>query len=219
MALLDRVPFASFAAYSPRETDRRSRLSRTMCYAAKEDGSVVLDGRRMQVIPRMVSRLEAKIADSNIADWFADDPVLVPAPRSTPHIEGNVWPPRVIAHQLVAAGFGRSVRLLLQRTREVPKASRSAPADRPTAPVHYRTLRVLRPVQVPDSILIVDDVITSGCMLLAAASRLQEAFPESRVRAFALIRTESEGPIANIYDPCRGAITLRADGERTYRRP
>ncbi len=50
-----------------------------------------------------------------------------------------------------------------------------------------------------------------GRKLVAAAMRIQEAFPKANVRAFALVRTMGLIPdVERLFDPCEGAI--RWDG-------
>jgi adenine/guanine phosphoribosyltransferase-like PRPP-binding protein len=67
--------------------------------------------------------------------------------------------------------------------------------------------RVLVP---PERITVVDDVVTKGATLLAAASRLAEAFPNAEVLAFAILRTMGRvGNIEKIVDPCRGELIWR----------
>ena len=63
---------------------------------------------------------------------------------------------------------------------------------------------------------LVDDVITRGRTLLAAAGRLREAFPEAQVRAFALLRTLApEESLRRILDPCEGEVRwLSGDARR-----
>jgi adenine/guanine phosphoribosyltransferase-like PRPP-binding protein len=64
----------------------------------------------------------------------------------------------------------------------------------------------------PRRITIVDDFVTKGATLLAAASRVQEAFPEAEVRAFALVRTKGlVADIESISEPCEGLITRVGD--------
>ncbi|MBI5689001.1 MAG: hypothetical protein HZC55_02805 [Verrucomicrobia bacterium] len=67
------------------------------------------------------------------------------------------------------------------------------------------------------SIVIVEVVVTQGTMLLASATRLQEAFPRVRLRVFALIRTMSQQEILQIEDIRTGTIQPR--GERAVRTP
>jgi len=66
----------------------------------------------------------------------------------------------------------------------------------------------------PQKVLLVDDIVTKGCTLLACSSRVQEAFPDAEIPAFAmlrtmgLVRTMGLGPdIERIVDPCVGLIT------------
>ena len=54
----------------------------------------------------------------------------------------------------------------------------------------------------------VDDIVTRGCTLLAAASRLSDAFPKADIRAFAMVRTMGLVPdITVTIDPCVGSIS------------
>ena len=58
---------------------------------------------------------------------------------------------------------------------------------------------------------LVDDVITKGATLLAAASRLRETYPHARIVAFALVRTLGfVEDIERIVEPALGTITLRS---------
>jgi hypothetical protein len=64
----------------------------------------------------------------------------------------------------------------------------------------------------------VDDIITRGATTLGGASRLHEAFPKARIRAFAAMRTMTPpSEFKGITDSCVGVITLM--GIDTYRRP
>jgi phosphoribosylpyrophosphate synthetase len=59
--------------------------------------------------------------------------------------------------------------------------------------------------------LLIDDVVTKGRTLLAAAARLHEAFPQARITAFALLRTLGfKDHIEDLLDPCVGRIGWRA---------
>lgn len=54
---------------------------------------------------------------------------------------------------------------------------------------------------------LVDDVITRGRTLLAAAGMLHEAFPGAEIRAFALVRTLGRGEtLHRVLDPCEGEV-------------
>jgi hypothetical protein len=52
---------------------------------------------------------------------------------------------------------------------------------------------------------------TKGRTLLAAASRVHEAFPCAQIRAFALVRTMGMiSGVQKLLDPCKGEIRWRA---------
>jgi len=54
--------------------------------------------------------------------------------------------------------------------------------------------------------------VTKGATLLAAATRLQETYPQAKVTAFALVRTLGfVDDIDRIIEPIIGTITLRSD--------
>jgi phosphoribosylpyrophosphate synthetase len=66
--------------------------------------------------------------------------------------------------------------------------------------------------------MLIDDVVTRGRTLLAAATRLQEAFPAVEIRAFALLRTMGLVPnVRQLLDPCIGEIRWKAGD--AHRRP
>jgi predicted amidophosphoribosyltransferase len=210
MPLLSDIRFGSLAVYSPRDNGRYSVVSRNLCHAVKQDQFLTLGGQHVRAISRMVQRLGEKIAGSALEPYFSDGPVLVPAPRSSPVKPDSLYPARLICEELAGNGFGSEVRVLLHRTHAVRKAATAGPGERPTARNHYDSLRVDRELLTPGSIMVVDDVITTGSMLIACVSRLKEIYPRAAVRAFGLIRTQSSGEVTAIYDLAEGEIILRS---------
>jgi hypothetical protein len=64
-------------------------------------------------------------------------------------------------------------------------------------------------------LIIVDDVITKGRTLLAAALRLHEAFPNADIRAFALVRTMGfVARLGDTLDPCQGIVRWAGNDAR-----
>lgn len=54
---------------------------------------------------------------------------------------------------------------------------------------------------------LIDDVITRGRTLLAAAGRLRDAFPAAEIRAFTVVRTLAPDEVMRcVLDPCDGEI-------------
>ncbi len=106
----------------------------------------------------------------------------------------------------------------LRRVHAVPRSATAKAWERPTVHRHYASLAVDEAAIRLDEVLLVDDVITKGRTLLAAASRLQAAFPAARIRAFALLRTLGLDPeVERLLDPCVGEIRWRAGD--AHRRP
>lgn len=69
-----------------------------------------------------------------------------------------------------------------------------------------------------NNIVLIDDIVTKGRTLMAAAARVRETFPEARIRAFALVRTMGlDAEMHALLQPCRGEI--RWLGNDAYRRP
>jgi predicted amidophosphoribosyltransferase len=124
-----------------------------------------------------------------------------------------------IATALVGVGLGKEVAPYLVREKPVRKAALSMANERPTAIEQYESMSVQERLSRPDEILLVDDVVTRGATLLGAANRLAEVFPQTRIRAFAALRTISNpDEFDKVYVPCVGAIELRESGD-TSRRP
>jgi adenine/guanine phosphoribosyltransferase-like PRPP-binding protein len=95
----------------------------------------------------------------------------------------------------------------LRRVRAVRKSGTAPPGGRPTVDAHYESFRIEDTPTPPDSVVLVDDVITKGRTLLAAAARVHEAFPGAQIRAFALLRTMGLIPgVEHLLDPCKGEI-------------
>lgn len=126
-------------------------------------------------------------------------------------MNGAAWVTEHLADAIVRAGLGARVWTALNRIRAVPKSSTAPLGRRPTAIRHYESLDLECAVREPGfdagNLLLVDDVVTKGRTLLAAASRLHEACPNSRIRAFALLRTMGfTAEIDHLLEPCIGEI-------------
>jgi predicted amidophosphoribosyltransferase len=131
----------------------------------------------------------------------------------------TLWVPERIATALVRVGLGKEVLSCLVRAKPVPKAALSVPNQRPTTVEHYESMTVQGRLSRPDEIVLVDDVVTRGATLLGAANRLADVFPQTRIRAFAAMRTISnQDEFDKLYVPCVGTIELRESGD-TLRRP
>lgn len=209
VSLLSEVRFASFLVYSPRGSSNICIRSRRIRDRVKNDH------------PGHLAQLALRIAqDGNpCAPAIGPGVLLVPAPRSAPLVSGALWPAYRIAEELVAAGLGDRVLPLIAREHAVQKSAFAQPGSRPTAGQHLESFGF--DVRLPGArrIAVVDDFITKGATLLAAASLTKQHYPTADVWAFALIRTMGLQPeIERIVDPAIGSIVLSVNGG-TERQP
>jgi len=179
----------------------RSRLLRALLKAA--DAGFML---------KYAVRVRQQATDSPLlADFFGATDVLVPVPGSAPSLTGRSWVAKRLAVALVNEGLGGAAWPGLRRVRAVRKSATAAPGERPTVNLHYESFFVDRPAVSPERIVLIDDVVTKGRTLLAAATRVHEAFPCAQIRAFALVRTMGlVADIQQLLDPCKGEIRWRS---------
>jgi hypothetical protein len=203
--VIEGVDFASCYVYSPAGDSAicaRSRLLRAL----------LKGGNAHFMIKYAVRVREQMLPNSTLAGFFLSDDVLVPVPRSAPKL-GGTWAAAQLAQALVQEGVGMAMWPGLQRISAVRKSATAAKGSRPSVARHYESFRLEPSGLRPASVVLIDDVITRGRTLLAAAARLHEALPDARIRAFALLRTL--GLIADLHGliaPCRGRIRWR-DGD------
>jgi phosphoribosylpyrophosphate synthetase len=215
--LLSELEVGSYLCYSPRGESEVAKNSRVWMRQLKNEQPYGVPPIPTSVY--VARRLAAQIRETPLAGLLTERAVLVPVPGSAPAQKGWLWPPLEIARALHAVRLAAEVLPCLKRRVGVRKSSTSSPENRPRAAEHYESLEVEGRLSAPDEIVLVDDVVTRGATLLAAASRLREAFPQTRVRAFAVIRTVSNPEdLVKIGDPQMEWVRLKQDGD-TLRRP
>jgi predicted amidophosphoribosyltransferase len=164
-------------------------------------------------------RVRQQSTDSPLlAGFFGNTDILIPVPGSAPTGTGRLWAAGHLADALVDVGLGGKTWSGLHRVRAVRKSATALPGERPTVSLHYESFSIECPPAPPEKIILVDDVVTRGRTLLAAASRLHEAFPAAQIRAFALVRTMGFIPgVKHLLEPCKGEIRWQAGD--AYRSP
>src|SRR5271169_3471549 len=177
-----KIAYASCYVYSPAGAGavcERSRLLRALLKAG--DAHFML---------KYALRVHQQAEESlRLAGFFRATDVLVPVPGSTPYTHGGTWAAALLADALVHEGVGAVAWRGLHRICAVPKSATAAPGARPTVARHYESFAMQRLSITPPGAVLIDDVVTKGRTLLAAAARLHEALPETEIRAFALLRT------------------------------
>jgi hypothetical protein len=209
--LFPTLPFASCFAYLPGGSGSVCEKGRLLCTRLKAADS--------EWVPRLVSQVWLEtVGHGRFTSALDGCAVLIPVPGSAP-LQRADWVGARLAWCLKELRLGTKVCPLLRRRYPVKKSAFAATGERPSVLEHYASFavetgclgmalageRAFR--QKGLRLILVDDVITRGRTLLAAARRLREAFPGAEIRAFALLRTL--GPreaLHQVLDPCEGEI-------------
>jgi predicted amidophosphoribosyltransferase len=202
--VIRRLLFASCYVYSPDGSGALCEHSRLLRSLLKES-----DDRFME---KYAIRVHQQVDGGSIAlrGFFSADDILVPVPGSRADSADRGWAAGKLASALVGEGLGRAVWPGLRRIRSVRKSAYASIGSRPSVDRHYKSFALASPLWHPHSIVLVDDIVTKGRTLLAAAARLHESFPNVRIRAFALVRTMGlVADVPRLLEPCRGEIRWR----------
>jgi predicted amidophosphoribosyltransferase len=202
------LEFASCYVYSPMGAGKVCERSRLLRELLKEGNE--------RFMRRYAVRVRQQIADSSqLTGFLTASDVLVPVPGSAPRRHEGRYVAARLAEELVRQGLGCDTWHGLKRTRPVRKSGTAPPCARPSVALHYASFAIDAWPSPPVSLVLVDDIITKGRTLLAAAARLHEAFPGANVRAFALVRTMGFVPqVSRLLEPCKGSIRWRAGDAR-----
>ena len=164
----------------------------------------------------MVKRVRRLWDEGLFGDFFTDDTVLVPVPGSAPIRNNSTpWIAERICEALLSTGLGRDVLRIAKRVTAVKKSAYQPPGERPTPLEHFESINVEREIVTPSKFLLVDDVVTKGSTFLGLASRVQDVYPDSEIRAFAMICTKGlQNEIENMYESNeQGRIERRGDND------
>jgi len=215
--LLSEISFAAALVYSPRGSSVESRLSREgIRNPLKRGDPTFIESVQLHLRDSLLRSSHSAI----VAEFLDQEATLVPVPGSAPLQSSTaLWPSAVLSDALVKGGLGHQVMPLVRRVSPVPKSAFAKAGDRPTPESHFTSMTVDQELRDPPArVTLVDDIVTRGATLIAAASRLKEAFPRSEIRAFALVRTMGlVHDIEKRWAPCVGRITY--DGHNLDRQP
>ncbi len=199
------LEFGSHFVYPSPATTAAEQNARTFLLRVKQDFiSPVAPHERL--IDRAVARIQAAWLRGTHAPFFGPNVTLIPAPGSGRQKPNTISSPRTICEALVARGLAARTFPCIERLTAVPKSAYAAPGGRPTAQLHFDSMRVRRGIEDFEEIVVVDDIVTRGATLIAAAARLAEVYPGATIRAFAVARTKKMA--GGIEEPCVGTISV-----------
>ncbi len=199
-ALRCTLSFASCYIYAPRGEGLLSAGARLLCRRVKEG--------EPKWLPRYAGQVAELCARERLfAQLFARDAWLVPVPGCRPRDTQSTAAGQ-LAVALHGLGLARGVWPGLARQVPVRKSATALRGERPTVRQHYESFSVREaPRGLFHRLILVDDVITRGRTLLAAATRLRVKFTHADVRAFALVRTLGFLSRADrLLAPCTGVV-------------
>ncbi len=190
--------FAPFC-YSPRGASPSALRSRELRDAVKRSDSSTLAALAESTVT-LARLLSPDLLEGNLA--------VIPVPPHLPQLtQGPPTPAQILARELHRVGIGTALWPVLYRRSAIAKSAWSRPSSRPDFVEHCQSLRVAHLPPPAERLLLVDDVITRGRTLLAAAAVLHRAHPRARLQALALLRTEGmSGDIDAIAAPVAGVI-------------
>lgn len=166
-----------------------------------------------------IVRRAAEVSVEHFWEVF-EEATLVPVPRSARRLdEDTLWPSLAICEKLLEHGLGTDIHRLLKRVRSLHPAHLSAPGGRADIPEQVASLSLEADVltQPKDTIVLVDDIVTSGTTLLACREVIWRGYPDHNVDAFAVMRSMSDQVIEEVLAPAHCHVTRI--GDRGRRRP
>lgn len=201
--MLSELEFGAFLVYSPHGTSPYEQRCRDFVVRLKQDAALTSAG--MRASEYVARRLRETLSGSLLEPMHTGSCSLVPVPRSGLLKPNSLWPGLETCKALVREGLGSDIHACLRRAKPVAKSAIAVPEERPSVETHYDSMSVVHSLTRPRRPLLVDDVITRGATLLAAASRLAEAYPDADVHAPAIVRVMPPG-VTSMLSPCRGSI-------------
>jgi len=194
------LPFVSCYVYAPRATGLLAATGRLLCRRVKACDPLWLPRYARCVVELMVNEPAFMRLLGRGDAW------LIPVPGST-RTTPMYWAAWQLAAALHALGAARGVWPGLVRELPVRKSATALLGERPTLPQHYGSFSVIEAGAPAGRVILVDDVITRGRTLLAAAARLRGSLPHADIRAFALVRTLGFlDRIERLLAPCEGVV-------------
>ena len=154
-----------------------------------------LKGHVKRADPKLMASLYVDVIKPNISvvqEFLSDSTSMMPIPGSALVVPGGLWAADSLANQLLGLGLGKNV--LPWLTRHTPiRSSSSQPSakERPTIAEQMATIRVKQELVPPESITLIDDVLTLGRTSVACERVIKEVYPNVPIKLLTIMRTHS----------------------------
>ena len=212
--LLSKYEFGSYLSYCSKgdegPKDELRKKSRTVMYMLKQDKSI--SNPPIVFSKYIAQRIKNELNDLPFKNFFGEDVYLVPVPGHSLRREGSLWIAENLAKALESQGLGK-VFSCLERIQKVQKSAYCRGKDRPKPMDHYNTIRIkslMKHMQAPKRIVLIDDLITRGSTMLGCVNVLKDAYPTASMMGFAVMRTISDISLfKDIKDPQVGTVEYR----------
>ena len=156
-----KIEFGSLLSYTPHGVTTKDLDSRGVMTAVKNDQFVSAPVKRIQMSEFIAQPVKQKLRTLPFSKLFGPNLTLVPTPSSSLKQPNSLWPASNIASAL-GKQFGYAVEEHLIRRTPLPKSATSSSSSRSTALQHFNSLDVQPLLTKPNSVLLVDDVVTRG---------------------------------------------------------
>lgn len=218
--ILAQLEFGSLLSYCSQKFSTRPDVIHSKDIMLKLKNGGFIGQPPVEMAKWVAQEIHQSFPSLPFSPFFRDNPILVPVPRSSPMQKGTLWVPGKIAQNLLSLGIGASVVPMLERVKAVPKSAWSPASERASPSLHYDSMAVQKQLAAPKMVVLVDDVVTRGHILIAGASLIHDAYPNCEIKGFAAMRTISyESSFVKEYEPVIGSITYRPVLDDCIRRP
>ena len=210
---MSRYPYASLLSYYTGDDDSSiTRENKNYVVGIKQDRKK----DNIQTWSEYIgAQIQTMLQELSFSEYFDNDITIVPCPNSSEYDEKRVDVTECICNALIQNNLGDRISKILKRIKFLPKAANSRDQkDRPDVKEQLESLEVIKILQEPKKILLVDDVITTGSALFTAVNKIQKKYPNSKIYAFAVVKAINSLPeFKNFIDPHTGYIHQRRNIE------
>ena len=208
------LPYWSLLNYIPNKKYDQAQKSREVIAKVKSGNE--------KIIKQIISLIDERPIAEALKHFLTPRALLVPIPRSSLMMTGSVWPSKIIAEEMIKQGYGQQVKYMLERRIAVRKSSQQSSEDRPSIKEHIDSLHICAPAELtdPETIILVDDVVTKGSIAIACFECLRNIYPDHRFMLFTIAKTQGFGGTGELdaLAPHTGIIRYYESGN-CYRDP